>query len=191
MLETTYRFLPGGIIGGKSRHRMNSQRQTWKRLLTKIGLSCFLVPPALSNIRGFHILIFGIICSIISPLLFALPMASEGASFFYWARGFPAMCLCLSPEFVWPVIGLYVARAVVDSDQSLAGALLQAANHVGRGLGLALATAAQVIAMSAGPQEPEGAPLARGLQAAQWANVGMSALSLVLTFVFFRGLGRA
>lgn len=158
---------------------------------TRTGLACFLVAPSLSIFRGFHILIFGITCSIISPLLFALPTAPDGSSFSYWARGFPAMSLCLSPEFVWPVIGLYVARSVVESDQSLAGALLQAANHVGRGLGLGLATAAQVVATSAGPQEPAGAPLLRGLQAAQWANIGMSALSLAITFVFFRGLGRA
>lgn len=121
-------------------------------------------------------------------MLFALPIASEGASFSYWARGFPAMCLCLSPEFVWPVIGLFVARSVPESDQSLAGALLQAANHVGRGLGLALATAAQVIAISIGTGP---APLLRGLQAAQWANIGMSVLSMAFTFIFFRGLGRA
>lgn len=101
------------------------------------------------------------------------------------------MCLCLSPEIVWPRIGLYVAQAVADSDQSLAGALLQAANHVGRGLGLALATAAQVIAISSGPQEPADEAVLRGLQAAQWGNVGMSVLCLALTFVFFRDLGCA
>lgn len=155
------------------------------------GLLCFLLAPALSHIPGFYLLIVGFTCSLISPLLFALPMASEGASFSYWARGFPAMCLCLSPEIVNPVIGLYVAQAVAESDQSLAGALLQAANHVGRGLGLALATAVQVIAMSSGPQEPAGDALLRGLQAAQWGNVGLSVLSLALTFVFFRDLGCA
>lgn len=159
--------------------------------ITRTALSCFILAPALSGIPGFHLLIVGITCSLISPLLFALPMASEAASFSYWARGFPAMCLCLSPEIVWPVIALYVAQAVAESDQSLAGALLQAANNVGRGLGLALATAAQVIAMSSGPQEPAGDALLRGLQAAQWENVGMSVLGLALTFVFFRDLGCA
>lgn len=154
-------------------------------------MSSFLVTPALSHIRGFHMLTFGITCSIIPPLLFALPVPSEDASFSYWARGFPAMCFCLSAYFVWPVIGLYVARAVAESDQSLAYALLQATNNVGRGLGLALATAAQVIAMSASSQEPADAPLSRGLQAAQWTNVGLSALGLVLTWIFFRNLGCA
>lgn len=147
--------------------------------------------PALSDIPGFYILIFGITCSIVAPLLFALPMSPDGASFSYWARGFPAMCLCISPELVWPVIALHVARSVPESDQSLASSLMQAAIPVGRGLGLGLATAAQDIAASAGPQEPDGAPLVRGLQAAQWANVGMSCVSLAIAFVFFRGLGRA
>jgi hypothetical protein len=135
-------------------------------------------------------LIFGLICGIISPLLFALPMSPEAASYSYWARGFPAMCLCISPEIVWPVIGLYVARNVAESDQSLAGAILQAANHVGRGLGIALATAAQVVASSSA-NPGTVASLLRGIQAAQWTNVGMAALSLVCTLLFFRGLGRA
>ncbi|ETS74992.1 hypothetical protein PFICI_13476 [Pestalotiopsis fici W106-1] len=169
MLQTTLRFLPGGIIG---------------------GLACFTVAPALSIFRGFHMLIFGLICGIISPLLFALPMSPEATSYSYWARGFPAMCLCISPEIVWPVIGLYVARNVTESDQSLAGAILQAANHVGRGLGIALATAAQVVACSSS-NPGTVASLLRGIQAAQWTNVGMAALSLVCTLVFFRGLGRA
>ncbi|KAF2995154.1 hypothetical protein E8E14_000425 [Neopestalotiopsis sp. 37M] len=169
MLQTTLRFLPGGIIG---------------------GLACFTVAPALSIFRGFHMLIFGLICGIISPLLFALPMSPEAASYSYWARGFPAMCLCISPEIVWPVIGLYVARNVAESDQSLAGAILQAANHVGRGLGIALATAAQVVASSSA-NPGTVASLLRGIQAAQWTNVGTAALSLVCTLLFFRGLGRA
>jgi hypothetical protein len=94
------------------------------------------------------------------------------------------MCLCLSAEVVWPVIGLYIARSVAESDQSLAGALLQAANHLGRGLGIALAASVQVIVS----QSSEVDPLLHGVQAAQWTNFGMAALSLVIVFVFFRGL---
>ncbi|CAH0047312.1 unnamed protein product [Clonostachys solani] len=163
MLKTTLYFLPGGIIG---------------------GLVCFLVTPALSLFRGFYMLMFGFICSIISPLLFALLMGSQGGSvvFNYWVRGFPAMCLCLSAEVVWPVIGLYVARGVAEADQSLAGALLQAANHIGRGLGMALAAAAQVIVSRSSHS------LLLGIQAAQWTNVGMATLSLLCTLIFFRGL---
>ncbi|KAI1455142.1 drug resistance protein [Annulohypoxylon moriforme] len=167
-LETTLRFLPAGIVG---------------------CLVCFAVAPALSYFRGFHILLFGILCGIISPLLFALPTPFATTPFSYWAHGFPAMCLCLSADLVWPVIGLHIARTIPEAHQSLAGALLQAVNQVGRGLGMALGTAVQAICIKLSA-DSEKLDLLHGLQGAQWSNVGLATLSLVISLIYLRDIGR-
>ncbi|KAI1441455.1 drug resistance protein [Annulohypoxylon stygium] len=167
-LSATLRFLPAGIVS---------------------SLVCFMVAPALSVFRGFHILAFGLVCGIISPLLFALPFPPESAPLSYWTHGFPAMCLCLSADLVWPIIALHIARTIPEAHQSLAGALLQAVNQVSRGLGIAVGTAVQAICskLSAGSDRPD---LLRGLQGAQWTNVGLVTVSLVVSSMYLRNIGK-
>ncbi|KAF2995174.1 hypothetical protein E8E14_003055 [Neopestalotiopsis sp. 37M] len=126
------------------------------------------------------------ICGIVSPLLFALPTISPDAT--YWAFGFPAMFLGFSVDIVAPVVSLFVAKCLPEGDQALGAGLLQTANQVGRALGLAVATIAQSAAQG-GSHEKED--LLRGLRAAQWVNVALTILALVIAFMFFRGLGKA
>ncbi|CAN8095703.1 unnamed protein product [Discula destructiva] len=168
ILETTLRFIPAGAIG---------------------FLACFAVAPALSTFRGFHNLLAGIVCGIVSPLLFALPTISAYAP--YWAWGLPAMCLCFSADIVWPLIGLFVASNVPEADQSLASGLLQTANQVGRALGLAIATGVQTAVQGAGGgMGGDAAAFLRGVRAAQWTNVGFAVVALVVAVRFFKSLGR-
>lgn len=149
-----------------------------------------MVPSALLRVRAVYILIFGLACGVASPLLMAIPAIPPTTT--YWAYGFPSMCLCLSIEVVWPVISLVIAARLSTADQALGSGLLQSANNVGRALGLAIATAAQT--STQGFKENGdgfmGSPgFLRGLQAAQWTNVGFSATALGLAIVFFRDLG--
>ena len=116
-------------------------------------------------------LIFGLICGTISPLLFALPFLPQTTS--YWAYGFPAMCLCLSVDIFWPVASLFIAQQLPQEDQALGSGLLQTANQVGRSLGLAIATGVQTaVEGNTGTLSGDG-ELLRGLRAAQWFNVGL------------------
>jgi hypothetical protein len=112
------------------------------------------------------------------------------------------MVLTMSVEILAPVISLFVVQCLPQSDQSLGGGLLQTANNIGKAIGLAAATTVQVVV--GGNKEPlpgglslnveAGVPgdpdLLRGMRAAQWVNVGLSAVTLVLALVFFRGLKR-
>lgn len=104
------------------------------------------------------------------------------------------MFLCLSIEVVWPVISLLIAARLPNADQALGSGLLQSSNNVGRAIGLAIATAVQASAQ--GFEEDGGgfAGLSKflyGVRAAQWTNVGFSAVALGLAFVFFRDIGHA
>lgn len=154
-------------------------------------LISFAVSPALSRIRAFYILVFGLACGVASPFIMAIPAIPPETS--YWAYGFPAMCLCFSIEIVWPVISLLIAARLPSADQGLGSGLLQSANNVGRALGLAVATAVQTSAQW--PAEGggfAGSPgFLYGVRAAQWTNVGFSAAALGIAVAFFRDLGHA
>ncbi|GJC90179.1 putative MFS-type transporter C1683.03c [Colletotrichum liriopes] len=168
-LDTTLRFLPAGIAG---------------------FLISFVVSPALSRIRAFYILVFGLVCGMASPFIMAIPAIPPETS--YWAYGFPAMCLCFSIEIVWPVISLLIAARLPSADQALGSGLLQSSNNVGRALGLAIATAVQTSAQGV---EGDGGGSAGspgflyGVRAAQWTNVGFAAAALGIAVAFFRDLG--
>lgn len=155
-------------------------------------LACFVLAPTMSVVRHFHLLLFGLSCSIISPLLFAFPTITQLTS--YWVSGFPAMCLCLSADVVWPVVALFVSRSVPEEDQSLAGGLLQTANLVGRSLGLVIATAVQSVVHG---QYNTGSPSVKdplvlaGLRAAQWTNAGLAGIALTIALLFFGDLDEA
>ncbi|OBR05832.1 Drug resistance protein [Colletotrichum higginsianum IMI 349063] len=169
-LDTTLRFLPAGIAG---------------------LLISFVVSPALSRIRAFDILVFGLDCGIASPFIMAIPAIPPQT--LYWAYGFPAMCLCLSIEIVWLVINLLIADSLPSTDQCLGSGLLQSSNNVGRALGHAIATAIQTSAQ--GPEMAVGGFVGSpgflyGVRAAQWTNVGFAIAAMGIAVAFFRDLGR-
>lgn len=136
---------------------------------------------------------FGITCGIVSPLLFAVPIDPSTTT--YWAYGFPAMCLCVSADLVWPVVGLFIAQSLPEADQSLGGGLLQTSNQVGRALGLAIATAVQTAVETEGAggaagRGPGDARLLDGIRAAQWTNVATTILTMFVAVAAFRGIPR-
>jgi hypothetical protein len=98
------------------------------------------------------------------------------------------MFLGFSVDIVAPVVSLFVAKCLPEGDQALGAGLLQTANQVGRALGLAVATIAQSAAQGDSHEKED---LLRGLRAAQWVNVALTILALVIAFMFFRGLGKA
>ncbi|KAK7937660.1 MFS general substrate transporter [Apiospora aurea] len=171
-LQTTLRFIPAGAVG--------------PRLLRPPPILALWPSP-------FYVVVVGILCGIATPLLYALPSIPPDAS--YWAWGFPAMCLCFSVDIVWPVVGLVIARSVPDDQQAIAGGALQTANLMGRAVGLAVAAAVQVAVLQQGQGSEGRGPLVgdllllRSLRAAQWTNVGLAVLALLLVLGFFRKMG--
>ncbi|KAH6970320.1 drug resistance protein [Fusarium avenaceum] len=166
-LQTTLRFLPAGVSG---------------------LLISFAVFPALKHLSALTVLAFGLSCSVISPFLFALPSISPVTT--YWAWGFPAMCLCMSVEIVWPVFSLLTVKSLSQEDQSLGGGLLQTVNNVGRALGLAIATAIQASVTGSTTNEKGSGAYLQGLRAAQWLNFALAVTSLLVALSFFKGLGK-
>ncbi|KUL82838.1 hypothetical protein ZTR_09218 [Talaromyces verruculosus] len=132
----------------------------------------FIVSPALHRIQGFYVLLFDTT---------------------YWAWGFLAMCLCLSVEVVWPVVGLLIAKKLPQQDQALGAGLLQTVSQISRSLGLAVSTALQAAvqgATSKNNTQSRNPDYLRGLRAAQWMNVACVAVSTIIAVVFLRKLGR-
>lgn len=151
-------------------------------------LVSFVIPPCLSRIRGFYILAFGLFCGLVPPFLLALSVLPPHAT--YWAYQFPAMCLCCSVEIVWPVVSIYIAGDLPLEDQALGSGLLQTANNVGRALALAIATAAQASVQGDIPSVIGGSSLLRGIQAGQWVNFALAAVSMVIGLGFFHSIGQ-
>ncbi|GAM40054.1 hypothetical protein TCE0_034f12097 [Talaromyces pinophilus] len=170
VLQTALRFLPSGITG---------------------IIVSFIVSPALHRIQGFYVLLFGLFCGLGSPLLFAIPAIPPDTT--YWACGFPAMCLCLSVEVVWPVVGLLIAKKLPQQDQALGAGLLQTVSQISRSLGLAVSTAVRTAVQGAASKnntQSRNPDYLRGLRAAQWMNVACVAVSTIIAVIFLRKLGR-
>ncbi|EWZ36424.1 uncharacterized protein FOBCDRAFT_32913 [Fusarium oxysporum Fo47] len=110
---------------------------------------------------------------------------------YYWAWGFPAMCLCMSVEIVWPVFSLLTAKSLPQEYRSLGGGLLQTVNNVGRALGLAIATAIQTAMAGDTNDEQESNVYLDGLRAAQWFNFALAVAGMLLALIFFRGLDKS
>jgi hypothetical protein len=139
-------------------------------------------------VPGFHLLVFSILLGIASPLLFALPIPPQIS---YWAYGFPAMVMTLGIEFLTPILALRVVQLLPEEHQSLGGGLIQTANNLGKSIGLAIATLVQTIVVGdAEVGVPGDQTLLKGIRAGQWASVGMVTVSLLITLVYFRRLGR-
>lgn len=103
------------------------------------------------------------------------------------------MCLCVSADFVWPVVGLFIAQSLPEEDQSLGGGLLQTSNQVGRALGLAVATAVQTAvegSVQAAELVPGNAQLLHGIRAGQWTNVAMTMVTMLVAVAAFRRIQR-
>ncbi|KKA26124.1 hypothetical protein TD95_004832 [Thielaviopsis punctulata] len=172
-LQTTYRFLPTGIMG---------------------FIVAVVVSQLLSRVPTFYLLLFGNLCNSCASLLFAVPISPHTS---YFAYGFIAMIFSVfGADTTWPSLTLFTSKSLPQEDQALGGALVNASGQIGRSIGLALATAAQTAVLArerhvavkhAGSVEAwDGASL-KAVHAASWVNFGLGVASLVAVIVFFHG----
>jgi hypothetical protein len=153
----------------------------------------------LSRVRGNYILMFGTSCVAVSGLLFAVPIPPSTS---YFAYCFPAMIFSVfGADSVYPALTLFTAQSLPQEDQSLGGALINVASHLGRAIGLAIATALEtaVIAGAKGVTvtevgnaslKPGDPALLKGLHAVAWFDVGLAMGACVIAGLAFRGVGK-
>lgn len=186
-IQTSLRFIPTGVTG--------------------VVTAAVIIPQLLrrNRVSSYAILVFATICVSISSLLFAVPIPSDTS---YFAYGLPAMVLStLAADSSYPCLALYVSQVLPQQDQALGGALLTAAGQLGRALGLAIATAVQVVVVQRARREeqsgygggeaststtlPWDGPSLCGLRAAHWLNFGFGAASFVVAVFGLKGFGTA
>lgn len=174
-IQTTLRFIPTGVVG----------------VLTAA------VTGRLVGILPTYVLLgFGNLCCTVSCLLFALPIPPTTT---YFAYGLPAMILSvLGADTAWPCLTLFASHSLPQADQSMGGALVNAAGQFGRAIGLAIGTAIQTAVMASdrgttvqksGQMESWDQPTLKGLQAAQYFNFALGLTSLLVVTMAFRGTG--
>ncbi|EON67557.1 hypothetical protein W97_06925 [Coniosporium apollinis CBS 100218] len=175
VIQTTLRFIPTGVMG---------------------IMVAFITAQLLSRVRGSFILMFGTLSVGIACLLFAVPIHPNTT---YWAYGFPAMCLAVfGADTVYPSLTLFTAHSLPQEDQALGGALINAVGQVGRAIGLAISTAAElaVVAQRKGESievvgnshiAPRDVALLDGLRVAEWVNFGLAIAAFAIVLYAFRG----
>ncbi|KAJ9641033.1 hypothetical protein H2199_005701 [Coniosporium tulheliwenetii] len=175
VIQTTLRFIPTGVVG---------------------IIVAFITAQLLSRVRGSFILMFGTLSVGIACLLFAVPIHPNTT---YWAYGFPAMCLAVfGADTVYPSLTLFTAHSLPQEDQALGGALINAVGQVGRAIGLAISTAAElaIIAQRKGESvevvgnahlAPRDLALLDGLRVAEWVNFGLAIAAFAIVLYAFRG----
>jgi hypothetical protein len=181
VLQTTYRFIPTGATG----------------IFVAVTMGHML-----SRVSGHYILMFGTFCVALSGLLFALPIPPSRSLNRYFANYFPAMILSVfGADSVYPALTLFTAHSLPQEDQSLGGALINVASHLGRAIGLAIGTAIQtaVIASEKGSPvdvvgntqfEPGDQALLKGIRAAEWFDFALAMCACGIAGVAFWGCGK-
>lgn len=156
----------------------------------------FITAQLLSRVRGSFILMFGTLSVGIACLLFAVPIHPNTT---YWAYGFPAMCLAVfGADTVYPSLTLFTAHSLPQEDQALGGALINAVGQVGRAIGLAISTAAElaIVAQRKGESvevvgnshiAPRDIALLDGLRVAEWVNFVLAIAAFAIVLYAFRG----
>ncbi|KAG9234031.1 major facilitator superfamily-domain-containing protein [Amylocarpus encephaloides] len=168
-IQTTLRFLPLGIVG----------------IIATFGSGYLL-----SRLRGDFILIFGLASAAIANLLFAAPIPPSTS---YFAYGFPAMALAaFGADTIYPCLGLFTTQALPRKDQSLAGAMFQTVASIGRAMFLPVAAAIQYSVQDRKVEQggDDKAAYLAGLRSAEWLCFGLMMVSLAITFVGLRNMGK-
>lgn len=97
-----------------------------------------------------------------------------------------------------PCLTLFTSHSLPQADQSIGGALVNSMAQFGRAIGLAIGTAIQTAVMAdargtsvkdSGSLKAWDGPTLQGLQAAQYFNFALGAVSSICVIVAFRGLG--
>ncbi|RDL29788.1 MFS multidrug transporter-like protein [Venustampulla echinocandica] len=168
-IQTTLRFIPLGIVG-----------------MASTVASGYL----LSRVRGNFILIFGLVLASLSNLLFAVPIPPSTS---YFAYGFLAMCFAaVGADTIYPCIGLFTTQALPRKDQGVAGAMFQTVASMGRAMFLPVTAAVQYSTQNKLTVNGHGETYAllEGLRAAEWLCFALMAVSLLVTILGLRDIGR-
>jgi Na+/melibiose symporter-like transporter len=172
-LQTMIRFLPNGVVG---------------------VTTAIVVSQLLSRVPTYYILLFGNVCVSLASLLFAAPISPHTS---YFAYALPALCLSvMGSDTTWPSLTLFVSQTLPQEDQAMGGALINAVGLFGRGIGLAISTAAHTAVMAnargvaveaVGGILPWDGPSLQGMRVAFWVNVGFGLAALLVVALAFRG----
>lgn len=155
----------------------------------------------LARVRGDFILIFGLICSIIANLLFAVPIPSSTS---YFAFGFPAMWLAaFGADTLFPCLGLFTTQSLPRKDQGIAGAMFQTMAGLGRAIFLPLTATVQAsvqakwlgksasqLSSSSSASEVGSEAYLQGLRGAEWLCVACMVVCLLCTVIGLRNIGK-
>ncbi|KAJ7119229.1 hypothetical protein C8R43DRAFT_1137115 [Mycena crocata] len=139
---------------------------------------------SIRRIRIFAPPAAGTLTTTLAPLLFALIRPSA----VYWAFGFPAaVCSVVGADFLFAAGMLFVANAVGEGEQSLAGGVFQTMTQLGTTFGVTAST----IVFNHVKQDAvrTGADPLGSYHAAMWTGVAFGGLATLLALVTFRGAG--
>ncbi|KAJ7119241.1 hypothetical protein C8R43DRAFT_86715 [Mycena crocata] len=149
------------------------------------GLVCNVVVALIvGRVRAGWLLAAGTLTTTLAPLLFALIRPSA----VYWAFGFPAaVCSVVGADFLFAAGMLFVANAVGEGEQSLAGGVFQTMTQLGTTFGVTAST----IVFNHVKQDAvrTGADPLGSYHAAMWTGVAFGGLATLLALVTFRGAG--
>lgn len=174
-IQTTLRYIPLGIAG----------------ILTTISSGYLL-----SRVRGNYILIFGLSSALIANILFAVPIPPTTT---FWAYGFPAMTLAaFGADTTYPCLGLFTTQALPRKDQGVAGAMFQTIAGLGRAMFLPVTATIQDRVQTGWERKGRGSEgngygsyaYLQGLRAVEWFCVACMGISLAITVVGLRNIGK-
>lgn len=165
--NTSIRFLPAPIVG------------------VAVNLLMGLI---IHRIRANWAIILATLISCISPILTAVMKPSDS----YWEFVFPSIALnALGPDVLFTASNLIITDAFPDKTQALAGGVFNTVAQIGKSVGLALsAVIASTVSANASHSKSEQLVLLEGYQAAWWFILGITALTIVISAVGLRGIGR-
>ncbi|KAJ7682956.1 major facilitator superfamily domain-containing protein [Mycena rosella] len=150
-----------------------------------------LTSRVINRVPGQPLILFGIVGSIIAPLIYALMDVHAS----YWRTAFLVMIFIVIADVIYPAGNLYLSSVFDDDSQSLAGGLFNVATRIGTSLGLAItssiATATSQKYQRAHPELALDSPevLMVGFRAAGWTCFAVSVLSLMIALFGLRGVG--
>jgi len=156
----------------------------------RLVLTTFGSGYLLSRLRGDFILIFGLGSASIANLLFAVPIPPSTS---YFAYGFPAMALAaFGADTIYPCLGLFTTQALPRKDQAIAGAMFQTLAAMGRSIMLPITAAVQSAVQKniVANGRIERQAFLQGLRAAEWVCFSCMVVSLVVTVLGLRNIGK-
>ena len=128
------------------------------------------------------------ILTCIAPLL----MAFVQPSWSYWAIAFPAVFLNpLGNDGIFTIANLLITSLFPSKTQGLAGGVFNTVSQIGKSVGLALVTLiANRVTARTGDGGSREAALMEGYRASFWFLFALSGLSLVVSALGLRTIGR-